>query len=168
MFGSEVEREIGFLPWLAQQIAAPALPLMWVLLTASGPPALGTYAGTYVGQPLEITIEIVWYFVIGWGLGFALALAVRCVFPSASRSGKWVWVLPLLMLTAGFIWDCTLFPFRQAISELLYYGSAGEASWGFVLFTSPTCSCIVYSLAMYLADRVARAKNTAGTQPCLG
>jgi hypothetical protein len=168
MFGSEVEPEIRFLPWLAQQIAAPALPLMWALLTASVPPALGTYAGTYVGQPLEIAIEILWSFVIGWGFAFALALAVRRVFPSASRSGKCVWVLPLLMLTAGFIWDCTLFPFRQAISEVLYYGAEGEASLGFFLITFPTCSCIIYSLAMYLADRMVRAKNIGGTQPCVG
>jgi hypothetical protein len=90
MFGSELDPEIGFLPWLVQQIAAPAVPLMWAIVTASVPPALGTYAGTYVGQPLEIAIEIVWSFVIGWGLAFALALAVRHVFPSASRSGKGV------------------------------------------------------------------------------
>jgi hypothetical protein len=140
---------------------------MWALLTASVPPALGTYAGTYVSQPLEIAIEILWSFVVGWGWAFALALAVRRVFPSASRSGKWVWVLPLLMLTAGFLWDCTLFPLRQAISELLYYGSAGEASWGFLLFTSPTCSCIVYSFAMYIADRMAK-RHTEGAEPCVG
>jgi hypothetical protein len=156
MFKTELEGESGFLPWLAQQIAAPFVPLMWALLTANVPPALARYAGSYTGQPPEIAIEVLWSFVIGWGLAFALALAVRYVFPGASRSGKWVWVLPLLILTAGFIWECTLFPFRQAIKDAFYYGSAGEASLGFSLITFPTCSCIVYSLAMYLAEKKAR------------
>lgn len=159
MFGIELRSDDEFLPWLAQQIAAPFVPLLWALLTASVPPALGRYAGTYTGEPLEIVIEVLWSFVLGWGLAFALALAVRRVFPSASRSGRWVWVLPVLIFTAGFIWECTLFPFRQAISDAFYYGSAGEAAWGFSLITFPTCSCIVYSLAMYLAERKATWKT---------
>lgn len=168
MFGTELGRDDGFAPWLVQQIAAPLVPLLWALLTASVPPALGKYAGTYTGQPLEIAIEIVWSFVLGWGWAFALAIAVRRVFPSASRSGKWVWVLPVLIFTAGFIWECTLFPFRQAISDAFYYGSAGEAALGFSLITFPTCSCIIYSLAMYFADRTDRTKDSAGTQPRVG
>jgi hypothetical protein len=165
MFGTKLKPEIAFPPWLAQQLAAPAIPLMWALLTASVPPALGTYAGTYVGQPLEVAIEILWSLVIGWGLAFALALAVLRVFPSASRSGRWVWVLPLLIFTAVFIWETTLFPFRQTILDFFYYGAEGEASWGFVVITFPTCSCIIYSLAMYLGDRMARTKNLEGAQP---
>jgi hypothetical protein len=163
MFGIELRSDDGFAAWLIQQIAAPLVPFVWALLTASVPPTLGRYAGTYVGQPLEIAIEIVWYFVLGWGLAFALALVVRRVFPSASRSGRWVWVLPVLLFTAGFIWDCTLFSFPQAASEFFYYGSAGEAALGFSLITFPTCSCLIYSLAIYLAEK--KAARTTATTP---
>ena len=48
------------------------------------------------------------------------------------------------MLTAGFIWDCTLFPFRQAISEVFYYGAAGEASLG--LFFDHLSDLLVHHL----------------------
>ncbi len=156
MFGIELRSDAGFLPWLAQQITAPLVPFMWALLTASIPPALGRFAGTYTGQPLEIGIEFGWSCGLGWGLALALAIAVRRVFPSASRSGRWVWVLPVLLCTAGFIWDCTLFGFPRAVSEFFYFGPAGEAALGFALITFPTCSCIVYSLAMYLAEKKAR------------
>jgi hypothetical protein len=128
---------------------------MWSLLTGAVPNALEAYAG----QPLEIVIEILWSFVIGWGLALVLALLVRRIFPDAARWGKWVWLLPVVLLTLGVIADAVQSTPRAALKGFFYYGRDGEDSLGFFLITFPTFSCVIYSLTMYFAERQAARKT---------
>lgn len=145
MFANEVKPDNGFLSWLLQQIAALTVPVVWSLASSS---LVGTL-WQKMTEPLQILVGIALYFVVGWGLAFALAVGVHRRFPGAMPAGEWVWPLPLLVLVLVFSHDCTVFPISHVLSEFLYPGANGEAWWAFDLFTYPTLSCAVYSFGMW-------------------
>ena len=116
--------------WVSQMLWAAIVPFAWVFLTHDE-----------VGM---------------WGVGFFLGLAMHKVFPRAARTGRWVWFLPVFVSLVFFIGDWIHFSFAYVVSE--FFSGTGEDGWGVIFDTLPTCSCILYSIAMALAAAHLRRK----------
>lgn len=71
-------------------------------------------------------------------------LTVRLVFPKTS-GGRWIGVLPAILMVGGLVSDTFTFSFTKALAELFFPGPDGEGLWAFALLTCPTISTLSYS-----------------------
>ena len=80
------------------------------------------------------------------GLRFVAAFMHRR-FPSSRAAGRWIWVLPVVVLVGGLISELGMYPWEYVIGR--FFGArGGDDGLTFVLITLPTISLCVYSLAV--------------------
>ncbi len=140
------------LSWAAQQCGVPLFALAWAIVT---PSLLQHATEGLMGSKLRI-IQSIWELVGVGGVGFGLGLAAQRLYPTFARSGKWIWILPMVTVCFMFWQDLREFPLHQVVSEFLGIWSSGESGLAGVLFTFPAWSSLSYSLAIYLAEIVWR------------
>ena len=130
-----------FLSFLVQQVLVPAVALLMLALIPGAPRPL--WAG--------ITVQIV---DVGRGLlgsaaaGFALAFAARRFFPSARSGGKWIGVLPSLLMVWALVYGTFRLSLAQAFLVLFFPGPDARGWFLFVILTCPTAAALCYSAAM--------------------
>ena len=158
MLETEISEDYSFLAWFAQQVGALLVPSILALLTA-GP--IANYFEHGRGYPLGVLGETIWYALFVWGIGLYVALLVARLFPSSVITGRWVWPVPTLFFLLFFVRDALFSSFGHALSDLFYPGPNGEAWWGVMIVTYPTCSAALYALGMFFAaNQRARGKET--------
>ena len=115
-------------------------------------------------SPLESAVgPWLLYLPAGRTLSFLLAIGVRRSFPAAGPSGRWIWALPVSLLTLMFVLELRTWSLGYALAEFFYPGPDGEAWWVFFIATCPTGSAVAYSLGMIWSAR-RQAKKASLTQ----
>jgi hypothetical protein len=80
--------------------------------------------------------------------GFALGILARRFFPGLRSAGKWVGVLPSVLMVWALLHDGFLFSFAKEFLKLFFPGPDGEGWWLFMFLTCPTSGTLCYSAAM--------------------
>jgi hypothetical protein len=143
MFRAEIAPEAGILSWVIQQIAAPLPLVFWALLVSPLERVVAPWL-----QVSRNGFDLLLYLPAGWTLSFLFAILVQRKFPVAIVFGRWIWVLPVLLLALAFCSDAARFSIIYAFALFFYPGLEGEGQWAFALATCPTGSAIAYSLGM--------------------
>lgn len=142
------------LSWLVQQLAVPLSPLLWGILTFRSEESLAASLGLSLNGIVDVSC------FVGLGISFGLAILVRHIVPSAVAMGRWIWLLPVLIWGSALIYDSLTLSTAEAVADF-FWSSRGDDGGLLMFFTYPTCSCIVYSAGMMLADRRAKRKLSA-------
>jgi hypothetical protein len=146
MFRTE-SHDSHFGAWVIQQIAAPALPLAWILLTARARELLVNS----LGCPFGDIANLIWAVVFVWGSGLVLGFSVGVLFARAGVTGRLVWILPCVLYSCLFVWDVARFPLKMVLLGMFF--GRGEEGWVVWLATFPTVSSILYAIGITLAER---------------
>jgi hypothetical protein len=133
--------EPSFLAFLLQQLFVPLASLL-VVAIVPGVPWKFVQAGVS-GQ----LIEVARCMMVSAVAGLVLGSIVRRVFPKVS-GGRWISVLPAILMVWGLVSDTFTFSFTTALAELFFPGPDGEGWWAFTLLTCPTISTLSYSAAI--------------------
>jgi hypothetical protein len=139
MFETVVRKEPSLAAYAAQQFAAPLVPSIAVFIF---PPILDLPYGGHLGG-----------LAIALGAGFLLGRLVRKHLATAAEGGRWVWVIPSLLMSAGLLHDSIHFSIRYSLAEFFWPGPEGEAWLAFMLMTIPVFSSIGYSIGCFKTDR---------------
>ena len=141
-FASPDDEEPSFLAFLLQQLFVPFAALL-TLAVVPGVPWRFVQAGI-VGQLIEVSRSV----LVSAAAGFLLGLAVRRLVGHAPSGGKWIGVLPSILMIWALLYDAFTFSLAKALAGLFFPGLDGEGWWAFVLLTCPTISTLSYSVAM--------------------
>ena len=136
------DHEPSFLAFLLQQLFVPLTSLL-ILAIIPAVPWRFVRAGVS-GQLVEVTRCM----VVSAVAGFVLGSVVRRLFPRVRSGGKWIGVLPVILMVWALLSDTFTFSFAKAFAELFFPGPDGEGWWAFALLTCPTISTLSYSVAM--------------------
>jgi hypothetical protein len=161
MFTTEILDGHSFWAWFSQQIGVLVIPLVLAALS-------GSFAEKIDGEltsPLRILFDIVWNAVFVWGIAFFLGLAVHRFFPRAGVTGRWVWIVPMLLFFTVFASDALRYSFKDTLSEFFYPGPNGEDWWVLAGITYPACAATLYSISMFLASRKTRQRLREDSAP---
>jgi hypothetical protein len=157
MFRTEIAGDFSFVGWFVQLGAAIIVPSGVALFTAG---RIVDLVESRMGPPVSFWGQcgkFLWYLFFVWGTGFFLALLIARVLPGAREMGRWVWPVPVLLFLIMFIVDASMSSLRYALSQFIYPGTdSGEAWWGVMLATFPTCQAVLYSLGMLVSRRAQR------------
>ena len=93
-------------------------------------------------------IEVSRSVVVSAAAGFLIGWAVRRRLGRAVSGGKWIGVLPSILMIWALLNDAFTFSLAKALAELFFPGPDGEGWWAFGLLTCPTISTLSYSVAM--------------------
>ena len=94
-------------------------------------------------------------YLIFSGVGFGSGLLVQSRIPDAIEfGGRWVWVLPALLMSWGLVDDWIYFGRREVLLD--FAGGQGDAEWTLFFLVLPCLACGFYSLGMVLAYRKER------------
>ena len=142
LFTSSADEEPSFLAFLLQQLFVPLAALL-ILAVVPGVPWRFVQAGIG-GQVIEVSRSV----VVSAAAGFLIGLAVRRRLGRAVSGGKWIGVLPSILMIWALLNDAFTFSLAKALAELFFPGPDGEGWWAFALLTCPTISTLSYSVAM--------------------
>jgi hypothetical protein len=163
MLKTEILDDYSFWAWFSQQIGALVVPSALALFSA----IFAEKIDAELTSPLRILFDIVWYTVFVWGIGFFLGLAAHRFFPRASVTGRWVWIVPMLLFFTAFVSDTLRSSFKDTLSEFFYPGPNGEDWWALMGITYPACATTLYSISMFLASRRTRQRLKADSAPSI-
>jgi hypothetical protein len=152
LFTIPEDDEPSFIAFLLQQLLVPLASLLILAVVPAVPESV--QAGTS-GQ----IVEVVRCMVVSAIAGFVLGSAARRWSPSVRSGGKWIGVLPSILLVWALLSDTFTFSFTKALAELFFPGPDGEGWWAFVFLTCPTISTLSYSAGMFV--RCSRIKSPA-------
>ena len=138
MFTNSVASEPPVLRFIVQQFGVPLCAFATALIA---PNPFQTSNGLR-SQICFVSLEVAYMVAIGALLAF---LAVT--FFDLASTGRWVWLIPSILLVWALVEDSLDFSIWQAISEA-FWPSVGEAGLGFIILTSPTLACISYSASI--------------------
>jgi len=101
-------------------------------------------------------------------IGLVLGLVIQRVVPSAARTGRWVWLLPVSVMLLAILWDFIDFGPRVGLTGYFFCAHPGRDETCVVrdLLTYPTWSAAWYSGGMALsAIRERRNRRSSGLRP---
>jgi hypothetical protein len=142
-----VEAGPSFGAFLAQQFTILSLGLL-----AMAVPAPSLEGGSLGSRVADVLV----YSGASALAGTIAAMVVRKVFGS-SESGKWIWVIPTLLIVIGLLHDSFHFSFAIALGDAFLPAADGEAWWVFMFLTLPAVACGTYSATMSYKRRVPMA-----------
>jgi hypothetical protein len=95
--------------------------------------------------------------------GLLLGLVIWRLFPSARKTGPWIWIPLVALLLLASLSDYSQYGFHAMVDEYFFVFKPGwsESGWGIFLATFPAWSSIWYSLASGFANRHARRRAYA-------
>lgn len=111
------------------------------------------------GETIGSPFGLVWFQVleaIAVGLvGFLLGMCVKRIKPTVHTTGRWVWVLPAILLLIGVGWEWYDFGVKEVFEGFFFrvYPNGGEGPIGREIVTYPTLSTSCYALAMIMRWR---------------
>jgi hypothetical protein len=136
------ETEPGLLSYGLQQIAVPVASLFPSALVVEATSSFAP-SGT-----LERIIAVGCCFAASAIVGVIYGVLIRNLFPGARSTGKWVWIVPVLILLIGLILDFSAFSLKVALRDS-FIPRGGGKEWLVVwLVTCPAISTVFYSAAM--------------------
>jgi hypothetical protein len=140
-----------------QQVGVWIAFMIWGLITSDVPAAFIRVGAT--GTPLECIAIL--SLVLGPGIFFGHL--IRFLFPSATYSGRWIWLLPVMFLSAGLLADLFRDRLWQELADLFFPASDGEGWWAAMFFACPVLGCIGYSVGvagrLRLSSRAVRSST---------
>lgn len=135
---------------IVQQLFVPFFSFFALVLTE-------IVIGRIVGAPFSVTSQLLEFLLGVIGFGLISGLAVYRISPGFAESGKGIWILPVLMLTACIAADSRYSPLTEVLGE--YFLPPNQYAGGgllIVLITYPACATLAYSSAIFLASRSVR------------
>ncbi len=148
MFTTEVNDSRSLAAWSTQQVAIPILSWILTYIAMLVPETILARRATNL--VMDAGIEAFLTTILFWSSGFILAILIRQIFPSAAPTGKWIWVLPTLLVVYLIAWDFA--KVGNPIVLIEYFYPKGEQAWIAYLAVFPTYACIAYSLGMSAAS----------------
>jgi hypothetical protein len=145
MFETEIDEVGSFLSFALQQVAVCIVSVIWALLTVDILRGLSSPSGGNVLEALCIV-------ALSFGPAAICGWLVQQSMPRVAASGRWIWLLPCLLVLALL----SSFPhamFMHNLAGLLYPEEQGEAWWAVALATYPTLGCLGYSLGIIFRAR---------------
>ncbi|MBI2680561.1 MAG: hypothetical protein HYX25_06080 [Candidatus Solibacter usitatus] len=88
--------------------------------------------------------------------GFMLGFVARRFSPKSNQTGRWVWVLPVLVCVLGFVFDLTQDP-ANAISTF-FKPNGSEQGMNLFFFVYPAVASGFYSLGVLVASRCSASR----------
>ena len=135
----EIEREFSLGSWVVQSGAAFFVPIILLTILETW---LNIQGETVLGQVLNLSF-------LG-GVAAAMALVASRISISAPYEGRWIWILPVLVVSAAVIWDVSIGHASELPGFFWDPGPGhGEEAIG-TLLTWPAWSCCWYSAVMQL------------------
>lgn len=119
--------------------------VMQVVSVCLGSMAASAFVSHIIGTSESHELAAVQYATVAV-FGLALAVATSSVVPAAVGGGRWVWLLPVILLFAGICWEMSLGRPRMALYNS-FLGS-GEAGLSVIFVTQPALGCCCYSAVM--------------------
>jgi hypothetical protein len=141
------EREPSMGSWAWQLVLAYCIPFIGLASLESALDATDSPGWQVLGYVVVMLLSI------------ALALLVSRLFVESPREGRWVFLLPGLIVTLFGLALCT--KSMDKALELFYFRTgplSGESGWGVMLLTWPTWGCCWYSAAMWFVRRKRRLR----------
>ncbi len=152
---------ISILYWIVQQVLVLAAALVWMLLTGEIPRSFSTESsGTLAEALVLVAVTVVPFFAIGG----VMHVDQPGRLPGLSRSGRWIWVLPVCFLLNTVATDLRHWPLAMVITDLFHPPSNGEAWWVVAFVTYPCLCCLGYSLGI-VGAQLYMARNTKADVP---
>ena len=142
MFQTEINTGESLVSFGLQQVGVWIVFMIWGVVSSEVPAAFSRSG--IAGRALECAAIL----VIGPGPGALCGHLVRKLFPGAVNGGRWIWLLPTLLLSTILLGDILHSGVSRDLAELFFSPNDGEAWWAAMLFTCPVLGCSGYSLGI--------------------
>jgi hypothetical protein len=147
VFGTEIRKDGSFVAFVVQQVGVWIASVIWALITIEFPRWLSQFG------PVANILEAATIITLAFGPAFLCARWVRATHPDFAFSGRWIWILPCVLLIASLLQSLR----RPALllrgfSAVLYPPPDGEQWWAVLLFTFPLLGCVGYSFGARIGD----------------
>src|SRR5579862_4279220 len=139
LFGSFKDDGSPVVAFLSQQLVLPIASLIIIMIVTPEIPWKYVQAGTK-GQLIQVALNIAVSAIVGIVLG---TLVLRTI-PTMRAMGKWIGLIPSILITGALVSDAHTFTLTTALAEFFFPGPDGEGWWAFWFFTCPTISTVCY------------------------
>ncbi len=160
LFATRVPDPPSFLFYVAQQLVVPVLGIVGGLL-GNGfvsmllPPVYPPQVESVLARLLGVIGGMAGAMLFGWS-----AAAIFQLLKGDETTGRWIWVVPTLLIILGIASGTRTFSFSYALSELFLPPPEGEAWWAVFLATNPAACCLAYSLTRWRLIRIRLPQQT--------
>jgi hypothetical protein len=136
------DSEPGLLSYGLQQVAVPVASLipMGVVVEVAELSAPSSIPGRIIAAGCCFAAAAI--------VGLIYGVSIWRLFPNARSTGKWVWIIPILILLLGLVLDLAAFSLRVALRDLFIPRPRGQEWLVVWLGTCPAISSVFYSAAM--------------------
>lgn len=142
MFQTDVDEGPSFPAFFLQQLAVCVAGVIW-----------GAVSGECLAQlnglgSVGAVVEAAGNITSALGAAFILGRMARSKLPSFAYSGRWVWLLPSVLMAALFLSSAFSSRLGTDLLDLVSPPSEGESLWAVALMLYPTLGCVGYSLGV--------------------
>jgi len=127
-----------------------------------GPLILTVVLSGLFSAPDDTVWQVIDYLIFGV-FGIGAAVLISCLISKATDSGRWIWMMPVLLLIFGLLWDMRLGAPDSA--QIIFFGT-GEGGWIKLFVTLPAWSCCLYSLTMSWRRRRRNRRHVDSSGEC--
>lgn len=149
MFETEVHEDRSVVAFAVQQLGVWIISVIWALITVSLLVWLSQFG------PVARMIEAASAIGLAFAPGFSGGRLIQSKYPHFAVSGRWVWVLPCIFVSALLLVFVTYThtPLSRSLADLFSPPNDLAGVLGVLFVTYPTLGCVGYSLGIRVESR---------------